>query len=272
MTQRRVRLGDILDDYCPRERRVTNHAVVAMIDDEVKQTRCTTCQSDHEYKDAKVPPPRRKKAGALSGDDVVEGVIRPRAAAVGADDVEPSDDADPPSDESLDAPPELVAQADTDPADAGAEPDADVDIDADGPNERDEWPVHRPLIRAQLPRTEGQTPERKDPDFTLGPGGTARPRGFDANRNGKRPRGHRPLRPGQGQPGQNRFGAGAQRQNSGQPPRHGSGQPPRQGSGQGQGQGQRPGNRQGPGGGGRPGQGPGRGPRQGPDPGRKRGR
>ena len=31
MQQRQLRLGDILDDYCPRERRVTNHAVVAMI-------------------------------------------------------------------------------------------------------------------------------------------------------------------------------------------------------------------------------------------------
>ena len=49
MQQRRVRLGDILDDYCPRERRITNHAVVAAIEDEVKQTRCTTCDADHEY-------------------------------------------------------------------------------------------------------------------------------------------------------------------------------------------------------------------------------
>ena len=64
MQQRRLRLGDILDDYCPRERRITNHAVVAMIEDEVKQTRCTTCDADHEYKQAKVPPPRRKKADA----------------------------------------------------------------------------------------------------------------------------------------------------------------------------------------------------------------
>ena len=64
MQQRRVRLGDILDDYCPRERRITNHAVVAMIEDEVKQTRCTTCDADHEYKQAKVPATRRKKPEA----------------------------------------------------------------------------------------------------------------------------------------------------------------------------------------------------------------
>src|SRR5512138_85185 len=61
MQQRRPRLGHVLDDYCPRERRVTNHVIVAMIEDEVKQTRCTTCDADHEYKQARVPPPRRRK-------------------------------------------------------------------------------------------------------------------------------------------------------------------------------------------------------------------
>src|SRR6266540_6943406 len=60
MQQRQLRLGDILDDYCPRERRVTNHAVVAMVGADVKQTRCTTCDTEHEYKHAKVPRQRRK--------------------------------------------------------------------------------------------------------------------------------------------------------------------------------------------------------------------
>src|SRR3954465_15604955 len=69
MQQRQLRLGDILDDYCPRERRVTNHAVVAMVGDTVKQTRCTTCDAEHEFKHAKVPRPRRKDeaaAGAIA--------------------------------------------------------------------------------------------------------------------------------------------------------------------------------------------------------------
>src|SRR3954465_4792763 len=60
MQQRQPRLGDVLDDYCPRERRVTNHVVVAMIGDAVKQTRCTTCDADHEYKQARLPRLRRK--------------------------------------------------------------------------------------------------------------------------------------------------------------------------------------------------------------------
>src|SRR5438105_7630655 len=60
MQQRQLRLGDILDDYCPRERRVTNHAVVALVGSDVKQTRCTTCDTEHEYKQAKVPRQRKK--------------------------------------------------------------------------------------------------------------------------------------------------------------------------------------------------------------------
>src|SRR5204863_420469 len=61
MQQRQLRLGDILDDYCPRERRVTNHAVVAMLGEDIKQTRCTTCDAEHEYKHAKIPRQRRKQ-------------------------------------------------------------------------------------------------------------------------------------------------------------------------------------------------------------------
>ena len=64
MEQRRLRLGDILDDYCPRERRVTNHVVVAMIEDEIKQTRCSTCDAEHPYKGGKAP--RRRKPESVS--------------------------------------------------------------------------------------------------------------------------------------------------------------------------------------------------------------
>src|SRR6187455_1856458 len=60
MQDRRYRPGDVLDDYCPRERRITDHAIVAMIDDEIRQTRCGICDAEHEYKGGKVPAPRRK--------------------------------------------------------------------------------------------------------------------------------------------------------------------------------------------------------------------
>jgi len=239
MQQRRVRLGDILDDYCPRERRVTNHVVVAMIEEQVKQTRCSTCEAEHEYKGAKIPPPRRKKTALSKGDG--EGVIRPRPAGM------PEDD--------MGHPDEPIADADLTPHDGlPAEPAGEQESEGTG-GEQDEWPVHRRLIRATLPRPEGQTPERKAPDFTFRPGGAGGR--FDANRNGKRHRGRRPMRHGEG--GQPRQGSGHSQ---------GGGQRQRQGGGGGP-QGQRHGNRPGPGGG-RPGQG--RGPRQGPGPGKKRGR
>ena len=63
MQTRRLRLGDVVDDYCPRERRLSNHVIAAMVGDTIKQTRCSTCDFEHPYKEAKVPTRRRKKDG-----------------------------------------------------------------------------------------------------------------------------------------------------------------------------------------------------------------
>src|SRR6187402_1563935 len=77
MEQRRLRLGDILDDYCPRERRLTNHAVVAMIEEDVKQTRCTTCDAEHPYKGGKVPRRRKKETTGALYKEVLAGQLSP---------------------------------------------------------------------------------------------------------------------------------------------------------------------------------------------------
>jgi len=161
MQQRQPRLGDVLDDYCPRERRLTNHVVVAMIGDDIKQTRCTTCDADHEYKQARLPRLRRKTEppaalaaqgfGAPKLHDQVktENGDTPQAPIAAADD---RDDSALPSDLSA---------------------DADSDMDADDEAQQgvpgvDEDPVHRRLIRASLPRTEGQAPpSRPNPEFTI---------------------------------------------------------------------------------------------------------
>ncbi len=88
MEQRRLRLGDILDDYCPRERRVTNHAVVAMIEEDVKQTRCTTCDAEHPYKGARLPKRRAKETPGSLYKEVLAGMPEydadAAAAAIGA--------------------------------------------------------------------------------------------------------------------------------------------------------------------------------------------
>src|SRR5688572_20486666 len=77
MQERRHRPGDVLDDYCPRERRITDHAIVAMIDDEIRRTRCGVCDAEHEYKEAKVPAPRRKTQPPALFTQVLDGMNGP---------------------------------------------------------------------------------------------------------------------------------------------------------------------------------------------------
>src|SRR5262245_19424739 len=74
MEQRPLRLGDVVDDYCPRERRVTNPAIVAMVEDVIRQTRCTTCDAEHPYKGAREPRLRRKPGAAALYDQVLADV------------------------------------------------------------------------------------------------------------------------------------------------------------------------------------------------------
>ena len=102
MEQRRLRLGDILDDYCPRERRLTNHAVVAMIEETVKQTRCTTCDAEHVYKGGKVPRRRKKETPAALYKEVLAGMPEtespPSSPPAHLTDAAHDDDQDEPSD------------------------------------------------------------------------------------------------------------------------------------------------------------------------------
>ena len=158
MQQRRLRLGDILDDYCPRERRVTNHAVVAMLEEQVKQTRCTTCDAEHEYKEARVPAPRRRKDAGILGEPVnVSPRPAPDLALPEDDDLEDTLAAGEPFDDAA-----AVAEL------AAVDDDASGGADGAGEDAQiEDGPVHRRLIRATLPRPEGQAPEWKEPEFTI---------------------------------------------------------------------------------------------------------
>jgi translation initiation factor IF-2 len=182
MQQRQPRLGDILDDYCPRERRVTNHAVVAMVGHDVKQTRCTTCDAEHEYKHAKVPRQRRKAGSpaALYSQVLANGpkrVAHEGGPANGSEHAAPEQPPDAPVIDvegaaSADALPDTAPPVD--PA-VPPQPAPEPAIAAESAPgvERDEGPVHRPLIRASLPRPDGQPPQtRPIPEFTIRqPGG-----------------------------------------------------------------------------------------------------
>jgi len=62
---REVRLGDDIDDYCVRCKRIMNHAVVSVVNAAPAKVRCRTCHSDHDYRHEQAPPPKvdlRKQA------------------------------------------------------------------------------------------------------------------------------------------------------------------------------------------------------------------
>lgn len=173
MQQRQLRLGDVLDDYCPRERRITNHAVVAMVGQEIKLTRCTTCEAEHEFKHAKVPATRRKKAATLPAS------LSPPAPPANVNHVvrlaEPAEEPARVTEESREqqvSPAEAGAiTSEVTPAPAAPAPQAVTDRPAGVTD--DEGRVHRRLIRATLPRPEGPL-ARPAPQFTIrdrGPGG-----------------------------------------------------------------------------------------------------
>jgi len=200
MEQRRLRLGDILDDYCPRERRVTNHAVVAMVEEDVKQTRCTTCDAEHVYKGAK---PTRRKKGESPGTlykKVLAGLEDPVTQRAASDEAAGDDSAEP------------VTMSDPDPV-IPADIIDDVEVEEDDSQLHmlppDDGPVHRQLIRAQLPKVEGVKVERQAPEFTIrqnnGRNGGFRGRGFAGNGGGNG------NGTGHGSGGGQRFGRGPNR-------------------------------------------------------------
>ncbi|OFW42271.1 MAG: hypothetical protein A3J29_12160 [Acidobacteria bacterium RIFCSPLOWO2_12_FULL_67_14b] len=164
MQDRRFRPGDVLDDYCPRERRITDHAIVAMIDDEIRRTRCGVCDAEHEYKEAKVPAPRRKTQPPALFTQVLDGLqgpnARPQAPAAAPTPVDP------------DRP--LAAAPAEPPIPGDAHPPAFVseipltETEPPPDDDRDEGPIRRSLIRAQFPKIEGAMPApRALPEFTI---------------------------------------------------------------------------------------------------------
>jgi hypothetical protein len=139
---------------------VTNHAVVAIIEDQVKHTRCSTCDAEHEYRQGKAPAPRKPKSRGLPPEGGRPSLAPRPPSPVAA---EPMDAAAPsPVPLPVEPPQALVAAPRDDAPGASAESAGEPEplVDDDGP-------VHRPLIRATFPRPEGQVPTWREPEFTI---------------------------------------------------------------------------------------------------------
>lgn len=76
-----LRLGDIIDDYCIKCRRMTNHAIVSIVDDEAAKVRCRSCYYDHNYQREQIPP-SKKDLKKLELFNAVLATVDPNAAVV----------------------------------------------------------------------------------------------------------------------------------------------------------------------------------------------
>jgi hypothetical protein len=83
-----VRLGDDIDDYCVKCKRIMNHSVVSLMNDEPAKVRCRTCHSDHDYRHEQPPPPKTDARKAALFDEVLAKVA-PDQTVVKADAAEP---------------------------------------------------------------------------------------------------------------------------------------------------------------------------------------
>lgn len=101
---RDIRLGDDIDDFCVRCKRVMNHAVVSVVAAAPAKVRCRTCHSDHDYRHEQAPPPKVDARKAALFQEVLKKVNPEPGAAV--------DDADEVPDVEMEAESDGVGEAD----------------------------------------------------------------------------------------------------------------------------------------------------------------
>ena len=111
---RDIRLGDDIDDFCVRCKRVMNHNVVSVLNGQAAKVRCRTCHSDHDFRHEQAPPPKVDARKAALFNEVLKKVAPGDAPAV-VDEVE------------LEIIPELDGELD---GDAGEEVEVEAEAEA----------------------------------------------------------------------------------------------------------------------------------------------
>ena len=76
-----LRLGDEIDDFCVKCRRLTNHLVVSLMDGKAAKVRCRSCYSDHDYRNEQAPPSKKELAKQKElFNSVLAGIAPPETA------------------------------------------------------------------------------------------------------------------------------------------------------------------------------------------------
>ncbi len=81
-----LRLGDEIDDYCIKCRRLTNHSIVSMVETKAAKVRCRTCYSDHDFRNEQAPPTKKELARQKELFNAVLAGVAPAEAVAAADD------------------------------------------------------------------------------------------------------------------------------------------------------------------------------------------
>lgn len=61
---RELRLGDDIDDFCVKCKRLTNHVIVSLVEDDPAKVRCRSCYHEHDYLREEAPPKKTPKASS----------------------------------------------------------------------------------------------------------------------------------------------------------------------------------------------------------------
>lgn len=77
------RLGDDIDDYCIKCKRVTNHSILAIVDGEPVKVRCRSCYNEGPYRRCVVPPSKRELQKAALLKQMLEQAPAPPPPAAG---------------------------------------------------------------------------------------------------------------------------------------------------------------------------------------------
>jgi hypothetical protein len=72
-----LRLGDDIDDYCIKCKRLTNHAIVAIVDSAAAKVRCRTCYNEHPFRNGEAPPSKKDLKKQALFNEVLEKVKPP---------------------------------------------------------------------------------------------------------------------------------------------------------------------------------------------------
>jgi hypothetical protein len=69
-----LRLGDDVDDYCIKCKRVTNHSILSLVDGEPAKVRCRTCYNEGPFRKCEIPPSKKDLKKAALFNEVLGSV------------------------------------------------------------------------------------------------------------------------------------------------------------------------------------------------------